>query len=416
MKTSKGKRIFAWLMAALMALMFIIPSLSTMASADDGDEYYEEDVVEDDFSDEKNQISDLNNKFAQLQKQQQEISSKITQVKGEKEKQIAIKQQIDSQINNTIAQIDVLNDRIGLLEDQISEKKKEMDQKQKDIDANFELFKKRVRALCSTKKATTLGLILGADSFSQFLTRTEATTRISKYDTNMIKMLTDQRNELESIKKGIEQDKNSVQEDRNAQASKKDELSGQMVVAQNKIQDISAMEKEFMANKDALTKQMQQVQAEIAKIYAEINKTSMNTQYTGGKMGWPVPSLSQITCPFGWRFGGSDFHTGIDISGGGAYGATIVAANTGTVKVANTSFTPGYGYGKYIIIDHGGAIQTLYGHCSALNVSVGQVVAKGQPIAQVGSTGWSTGPHIHFEIRQNGKAVNPLGGGWLEKG
>ena len=116
-----------------------------------------------------------------------------------------------------------------------------------------------------------------------------------------------------------------------------------------------------------------------------------------------------MTCPYGSRFGGSDFHTGIDISGGGAYGSPVLAANSGTVKVANTSFTPGYGYGKYVIIDHGGGIQTLYGHMSALSVSVGDVVAQGQKIGEVGSTGWSTGPHIHFEIRVNNKAVNPQG-------
>ena len=89
-------------------------------------------------------------------------------------------------------------------------------------------------------------------------------------------------------------------------------------------------------------------------------------------------------------------------------GATIVAANTGTVVKTNTSFTPGRGYGIYVIIDHGGGKSTLYGHCSALLVSEGQTVSRGQPIAQVGSTGWSTGPHLHFEVREDGNHVNPL--------
>ena len=123
MLTPKRKRIFAWAMAVLMAVMFVVPSLSMVAQAADEDDY-EEDVVEDDFRDEKSKINNLNDKYAQLQKQQQAINAKINQVKGEKEKQIAVKQQIDAQINNTIAQIDVLNDRISLLEGQIDGKEK----------------------------------------------------------------------------------------------------------------------------------------------------------------------------------------------------------------------------------------------------------------------------------------------------
>ncbi len=213
---------------------------------------------------------------------------------------------------------------------------------------------------------------------------------------------------MNEIKSEIEEDKSAVEGDKAEMAEKKEELDDQFKLAQDKIHDIDAMEKAFMANKAELQKQMKQVQAQMQAIYDEINRESMNVPYTGGVMQWPSRSLSQITSSYGSRFGGSDFHTGIDIAGSGAYGTPVLAAATGTVKVANTAVTPGYGYGKYVIIDHGGGIQTLYAHCSALNVSVGQTVAVGQQIAQVGSTGWSTGPHIHFEVRKNGQSVNPL--------
>ena len=155
---------------------------------------------------------------------------------------------------------------------------------------------------------------------------------------------------------------------------------------------------------------MKDVQSEIDRIYAQ-NQSSGS--YVGGEFTWPVPGYSSITSYYGWRFNNTDFHTGIDISGGGIYGKNIVAANSGTVIKANTTYTPGVGYGIYLMIDHGGGMSTLYGHTSQLYVKQGDHVEKGQVIAAVGSTGWSTGPHLHFEIRQNGKHTNPLN--WYQK-
>lgn len=121
-----------------------------------------------------------------------------------------------------------------------------------------------------------------------------------------------------------------------------------------------------------------------------------------GTMTWPVPSLHTITTYFEWRWG--SFHTGIDISGSGAYGCTIVAADGGYVTLSGWND----GYGECVIIDHGNGFKTLYGHCSSLLVSPGEAVAKGQAIARVGSTGYSTGAHCHFEVILNGTQVDPF--------
>ncbi|WP_304518478.1 peptidoglycan DD-metalloendopeptidase family protein [Caproiciproducens faecalis] len=138
-----------------------------------------------------------------------------------------------------------------------------------------------------------------------------------------------------------------------------------------------------------------------------VTGTKKRPKYSGsgvssGSLMWPVPSLRTITTYFTWRWG--SFHTGIDISGGSAYGKTIVAADGGTVVSAGWS----NGYGYCVKINHGGGIQTLYGHASKILVSSGQRVSKGQAIALVGSTGNSTGPHCHFEVIKNGTKVNPL--------
>ena len=130
-------------------------------------------------------------------------------------------------------------------------------------------------------------------------------------------------------------------------------------------------------------------------------------EYVGGIFAWPVPGFSYISSDYGWRFNNTNYHTGVDITGSGVYGKNIVAANTGTVAFVQTTYTPNVGYGKYIIIDHGGGITTLYGHTKEIYVKVGQKVSRGQKIAAVGSTGWSTGPHLHFEVRKDKKHTNP---------
>lgn len=396
--SQKGKRIFAWVMAIMMALMFVIPSLSFSVNA------------EDDFSEEKNEIADLSDQYKQLEEQRKQIDAQISKAKTEKEKKLALKQQIDGQISTTSQQINVLSERITLLEDRVADKEKEMESKQREIDENFGLFQKRMRAMyMSGGNTSTLGMVLGAESYSQFLMRAEAVTRVAHHDQELLDMLTAQKKELEEIKTAIEADKSDLQGDKQQMDAKKQELNGQMAVAQKQIQDIAAMEQQFLANKAELQKQMKEVQAAIDRIYAEINKNSGNTTYIGGEMLWPVPRLSQVTSNFGYRFSGSDYHTGMDISGAGAYGQSIVAANTGTVAFVNTQVTPGYGYGKYMIVDHGGGVTTLYAHCSSIDASVGDVVARGEHIAKIGSTGWSTGPHLHFEVRINGKPQNPAG-------
>ena len=133
---------------------------------------------------------------------------------------------------------------------------------------------------------------------------------------------------------------------------------------------------------------------------------SISVQGTGkstGNLMWPIPYTRNITSPYGPRWG--TFHWGIDISSGGIYGKDIVASDGGVVSFVQYS---DYGYGNHLQVDHGDGIATLYAHCSAIYVTPGQRVSKGQPIAAVGNSGDSTGAHCHFEVRENGSKVNPL--------
>jgi len=148
---------------------------------------------------------------------------------------------------------------------------------------------------------------------------------------------------------------------------------------------------------------MAAVQAEIDDIYAQMDNSGA---YVGGNFSYPIPSNKSISSYFGWRFNGSDYHTGIDFPA--PCNTPIRATNSGTVSFVKTTYIQGKGYGKYLIIDHGGGYTSLYGHCNKIAVSVGDFVSKGSVIAYVGTTGWSTGYHLHFEIRENGTAKNPL--------
>ncbi|WMJ82940.1 M56 family metallopeptidase [Oscillospiraceae bacterium LTW-04] len=137
--------------------------------------------------------------------------------------------------------------------------------------------------------------------------------------------------------------------------------------------------------------------------------TNSKLQYAGGTMAWPAPEGEQISLPYGSFGEGQFFHSGIDITGKEIYGTPVVAAQDGTVAFKNTQSVPGEGYGYYIIVDHGGGIVTMYAHLSKILVQENEAVVKGQKIGEVGTTGGTTGPHVHFEVLKDGESVDPSG-------
>ncbi|HWP50774.1 MAG TPA: M23/M56 family metallopeptidase [Clostridia bacterium] len=147
-------------------------------------------------------------------------------------------------------------------------------------------------------------------------------------------------------------------------------------------------------------------EAEVLYIFERIASESQS-QYVGGTMVWPAPEAGRIITPYGWIFNGQNFHTGIDIGGKEVYGTPVVAAQDGTIAFIKASNEPVTAYGLYIILDHGGTVATLYGHLSEILVSEGEYVLKGQQVGKIGATGAATGPHLHFEVRESGKYVDP---------
>lgn len=347
-------------------------------------------------------ISDLEKETERLEKEQKEINSKLNsnsnKIKQEKERQALLEQQII----NVKDQIALYEQKIELLESQIEVKNAEIDTKLVEIEDNEVKFSQRVRAMyIANSNASTLTTLLGAKSFSDFLNRAEIIKRISQSDRELIDTLTSQKEELNRIKTEQEKQQADLVAAKNTQANKQTELTGYYNSSEAAELELVKKEKEYMRQKEQNKKLIDQNEAEIRKLLEASNMG----EAPEGEFKWPIPASSRVTSPFGYRtLGGvKEFHQGLDIAA--PKGTDIVAAQSGKVILVKKQ---DYGYGWYLMIDHGGGYATLYAHTSAIDVNVGDTVARGQVIAHVGTTGNSTGYHCHFEVRVNGQYNDPM--------
>ena len=360
----------------------------------------------------KNQLADLQDKQKDIAARQKALNDKIKNAKSEKAQLQAKANSLDEQISITRDQMELCQNRINVTQDYISAKHAEIDKKETDINESMQLFRDRVRAIYMTggysDKANSLIMLLSSESVSDFLTRAMYLKRLNEHDRALMDVLEEELASLNDEKAKLDETKKELEAEKAELTETRDSLQNSLIEARSSIQDINAMQSELEENYEELSGYLKEIQNEIADIYK--NLTTSKEDYVGGEMMWPAPGYSKITCEYGWRFNGTDFHTGIDISGSGIHGAKVVAANTGTVIFTKQCPYNGYsyGYGTYAIVDHGGGITTLYAHRSSLAVNVGDVVVMGQQIGNVGNTGWSTGAHLHFEVRKDGKSVNPL--------
>ncbi|MCI8623993.1 MAG: peptidoglycan DD-metalloendopeptidase family protein [Provencibacterium sp.] len=356
----------------------------------------------------KSKIEDLNDQLEDIAAQKKAVQSKIANTRSDKEKKLLEKTEWETQIQLTRDEIAALDERIALLEEAIKVKEGEIGDKQADIEENYALYRERIRAMYLAGESSTLSMVLGASDFTDFLMRTEVVRSTAQHDRDLLERLKNDRLELEEAQQELEENKSQVKADRSATEEKKAQLEDELDAVQDEIQDIALLEQAYLADAAKYNKMEAEAQAALDAFYAQLETT---TEYVGGEMSWPVPGFSTISSSYGWRFNNTNFHTGIDIAStpgrGGIYGASIKAANTGKIVLAQGGNSSS-GYGNYVIVDHGGGRTTLYGHMSSISVSVGQTVARGEEIGKVGSTGWATGPHLHFEVRIDGKHANPI--------
>lgn len=413
----KSKALLSLLLAAILLCQSApaaLPVYATQSGVTQTEDMTEEDLAAAEAAEDTKAAEDAANreKLAELEEQSKQLAAEATQIKQQissaktqKEQQQAIASTLDDKINNTVSQITVLDQKVIVLKEEIANTEDEVADLQANIDHNYRLFLQRVRASYMYGDIQPMSVVLGADNYYDSLVAAKTIESVAKHDNELIEKLNSDKAAVEEALAQLETDKQDLEDSIALLEEEKASLESDLAATNVEIENFSQMEKEFTANLAANQKMSQELQAEMNEIFAQINSVG---EYVGGVMMWPVPGFSTISSYYGWRWNKTDFHTGIDITGSGVNGATIVAANSGTVAKVNTSYVPGKGYGIYVIIDHGGGCVSLYGHCSAVLVSEGQKIVKGTPIAKVGSTGWSTGPHLHFEVRENGNHTNPL--------
>lgn len=358
---------------------------------------------------------------------------KISSIEEEKKKtEQAIKEletlkaDTETYVRKLDSQLETLNVEVNRLEGNIRDKEKTIEETAVKLDEagkvekkQYEAMKKRIKYMYEKGDSSYLDILLQSKSMSELLNRAEYISKISEYDRNMLDQyaavkdgiaddkaqLEKEKAELVVLQEQTTSKKNSVETLVNEKSAELKKVNSQIGT---KTAQVEAYEKDIKAQEDKI----KQIEAEIKRQEEEARKKAeaagqkYNTVSIGNiKFIWPCPSSSRITSGFGGREspteGASSNHQGIDI--GAPTGSNIVAAADGTVTISTYS----YSAGNYIMLNHGGGISTVYMHCSQLLVSAGDTVKQGQVIAKVGSTGYSTGPHLHFGVRLNGSYVNP---------
>lgn len=356
----------------------------------------------------------------QLQSQQQSIQSNINDLVAQQADVIEQKAAMDEKNELARQEIELINEQIEVYTDLIDDKAKELEAAEKTEQEQLELYKKRVRSMEENGSYTYLDILFQCRSLSDVLSAIDMIGEIMESDKRLYEQYKESRENTERIKGEYEQTLVLLGEKQETLEAEKAELEKQIAAAVEVINqlenDIEAAKAEYAKAAAAEAAAQASINAIIAQMQAEEEaarqEAANNGQdYTGtgstatGTYIWPCPSCTYVTSKFGMRehplFGDERPHTGIDI--GAQAGAEVIAADSGTVAVATYSSS----YGNYVTIYHSNGDYTLYAHMSSLTVTAGQNVTQGDVIGYVGSTGWASGPHLHFEIRVNGSTVDP---------
>jgi len=349
----------------------------------------------------------LEEKQQELQAVQQEIAKRRAQIKRAKQQEKDIMKQIEvieKSMEETRNEIEVLDARVSVVEDDIEAIEKDIQRADEHLGQQTGYLAQRLVAVYESGDVSYLEVLLDSTDIVDFLTRYDLLNEMLNQDVQLIEQIQAERSELESKKEQLEAKKNDLLYTKKKREAQAKFLEEQADMKQEVLAQVQTQREQY----EKALEELEQTSRELERLIRSLQKPDSAYQGTG-VFCWPVPGYSGVTSEYGMRYhpilGVRKLHTGIDI--GAPQGARVVAADGGTV--IHTGWMGGYG--NTIVVDHGGGISTLYAHLSAYKASVGTRVDKGEVIGLVGSTGFSTGPHLHFEVRKNGTPVNPRG--WI---
>lgn len=377
--------VVALVMAILMIAGFLVSALNVFAVT-------------------KAQVDALKTKVAEAGKRKNELKAQLSGLTNDLsalQKQISL---LDSQIEAQQDEIDAQEELLTELTQMIADKTIELEESERQQAEQYDQLRSRLRYMVEHGTTSSLSILLSSDSFSDFLNRYEIIRQISLRDENLFEQLKAIRDKVLTEKRELEDTKKEAEDTKAQMEANKAELEAQMEAKRKQMDSIQLAQKNVKDAYAAMIETEDELMAQYKKAAAEY---AAQSTYVGGTFMWPLPAGNNVvTCKYGMRThpitGKRKLHTGVDLRA--ATGTKVYAANKGTVTTSGYSSA----WGNYIIISHGGGITTLYAHLSKRSVSKDDKVKQGDIIGYSGNTGYSTAPHLHFEISKNGATYNPL--------
>lgn len=365
----------------------------------------------------------IREKEREIEKAKEQVSglkSSLTDVERLKKELEQSKNDLTAYVTQLDGQLADIQEKIAQYNTMITDKEREIEETLRDLDEaqtrqelQYAAMKKRIQFMYERSDSFYLETLFGADSISGIVNRADYIEALSRYDREKLEEYVETRKYVELCKEALESEKQLLDEAKLAVEQEEENVNTLIGEKEAQIVSVSG----DIANKEAAIKEYEdmiaQENAEIAALEKAVAEEKARLEaenaqariYNGGMFAWPCPGYKRISDEYGNRMhpilGVEKFHNGLDMAA--SSGTPILAAYDGDVVAADYSGS----MGNYIMIDHGSGLYTIYMHCSALYVSKGQTVYKGQNIAAVGSTGRSTGPHLHFSVRLNGNYVSP---------
>ena len=329
---------------------------------------------------------------AELGKIDEELTENLQQI-----------QKLDENISNSEKNVEELNIKISEMENEIKKAEEELNIITGKYDIQREILDKRLVAMYENGSNNYLDVLLGSKSITEFISSYFLISEITDYDMDLLDLVEREKNQIEKKNTQLNDQRKKLETEKRNMQKTQIALSNTKLLRENYISKLSIEEQELQAKIDEYNRQIQEIEDEIKRL---VVTASLGEDYQGGPMQWPVYDHFTITSPYGMRThpitGVYKLHSGVDVSA--STGTDFRAIANGIVVKAGYNTA----YGNMVILDHGGGVQTLYAHGSSIEVELGEEIKAGDVVLKVGSTGYATGPHAHFEVRINGETVNPL--------